>query len=788
MATETETVRSTSELAALVDHERLVPIMPMVYVAWSDGDLTPDEIRNIRRAASESDWLDEEAKEKLADWLDPEHPPDAKRLNRLLRAIQSAAGEMEPGERIGLADLGVRIAELDQQREEGLEEGEVRDETLEALEDIEDALGMASEDACRGLLSSRLERPKAPVDEPDPAFEKAAMRQVLDGPWCDTWNRMRELLQGDEFEYVRDVSKEEYREKVYEWLQILADEGLGALAYSEAGSQEGGMGEFITSFEALAMFDQSLVVKYGVQFGLFGGSINFLGGDRHRQEYLPRVADLELPGGFAMTELGHGSNVRDIETVARYDPETDEFVVDTPCETARKEWIGNAAAHGEMVTVFAQLEVGEERHGVHAFLVPIRDDDGEALPGVRIEDCGHKMGLNGVDNGRLWFDEVRIPRDNLLDRYGSVDEEGEYSSPIPSEGKRFFTMLGTLVGGRVSVAGASLTAMKSALAIATRYGAMRRQFGSPGEPERAILDYRTHKRRLMPQIAAAYGLSFSMHYLKQRYLDKTDEDSREVEALAAGLKAYATWTARDAIQTARECCGGMGYLTENRIAQLRRDIDIYTTFEGDNTVLMLLVARGLLGEFKSQFEDERFFSMVRYVASQAATAVQDLNPVVTRITDRGHLRGAEFQRDALSYRENDLVRSAAQRLQARLQDGMPAFEAAVDIQDHLVALAHAHVERVVLDQFQAGIEGCDSPELTDQLELLRSVWAMDRIYEDIGWYLEAGFVEPVKSRAIRTELNEVCEEAREQAVHYVDSFGLPNSCLSAPIAFEEQSL
>src|SRR5699024_9219310 len=124
---------------------------------------------------------------------------------------------------------------------------------------------------------------------------------------------------------------------------------------------------------------------------------------------------------------------------------------------------------------------------------PIRDAEGRPRPGVRIEDCGHKMGLNGVDNGRLYFDNVRIPRDNLLDRYASVSPEGDYDSPITGDDKRFFTMLGTLVGGRISVAAASVTAARKALAIAIRYGALRRQFGSGDGTETRILDYRTHQ-------------------------------------------------------------------------------------------------------------------------------------------------------------------------------------------------------------------------------------------------------------------------------------------------------
>ena len=771
---------ATEQLVELTEDRQLMPIMPMIYMAWSDGDLTDDEIESIRGKAAEGEWLESAARDRLADWLDPEDPPSARQLNELLHLLQKATEDLPTGDRLSLADLGVHIARLEQEGD-----GEVRPVTREALEELEEAIGLHSEDACQELLAPKTVRPKVPIEEPEAAFDLERMTEQLDGEFGEQWERMRELLAGDQFAYVDEMQSGAYREQVLDWLEVLAEEGLGGLSYPESVGGEGDLGKFITTFESLAMFDQNLVVKFGVQFGLFGGSILFLGTEEHHEEDLPKVASLELPGGFAMTEKGHGSNVRDIETVARFDADNDAFVITTTCEEARKEWIGNAAAHGQMVTVFAQLEIGDESYGVHPFLVPIRDEDGEAMPGVKIEDCGHKMGLNGVDNGRLWFDQVRVPRQNMLDRHGQVDDDGQYQSAIPSESKRFFTMLGTLVGGRVSVAAASVTAMKSAVGVAVRYGARRRQFGPAGEPEQAILDYRTHQRRLMPKVAMGYALTFAMQHLKQRYLDRTEEDQREVEALAAGLKAYSTWQANDAIQTARECCGGMGYLTENRIADLRKDVDIYATFEGDNTVLMLLVARGLLGEFEHQFSDERFFSIIRYVANQAATAVQELNPVTTRNTDESHLRSPDFQGAAFRYREQDLVRSAAQRLQTRIGNDMSAFEAAVEVQDHLMSLAEAHIERVVYEQFQAAVEECDDDDVAAQLELLRNVFALDRLHEEIGWYLEAGYVDPPKSKAIRTQLNAVCKEAREQAVHLVDAFGIPKEVLSAPIAFDD---
>jgi acyl-CoA oxidase len=206
-----------------------------------------------------------------------------------------------------------------------------------------------------------------------------------------------------------------------------------------------------------------------------------------------------------------------------------------------------------MAVVFAQLSAGGEARGVHAVLVPIRDSEGEALPGVRLEDCGPKLGLNGVDNGRIWFDHVRVPRENLLDRYATVAADGTYFSPIENPTKRFFTMLGTLIQGRVSVSGASISASKVALTLAVRRALERRQFGVPGEPEALLMDYRTHQRRLLPALAKVYALHFAQEEVVARLHrvftsdEELDREKRELETLAAGLKAVATWP------TSRRC-------------------------------------------------------------------------------------------------------------------------------------------------------------------------------------------------------------------------------------------
>ena len=188
-----------------------------------------------------------------------------------------------------------------------------------------------------------------------------------------------------------------------------------------------------------------------------------------------------------MTETGHGSDVQALETTATYDPESEEFVIDSPTPTSRKDYIGGAAETAQVATVFAQLITAGDGHGVHCFVVPIRDDGGNDLPGVTTGDCHYKGGLPGVDNGRIQFDHVRIPRENLLNKYADVAEDGTYSSPIENPGRRFFTMLGTLIRGRVTVAGSAGAAARVALAIATRYALERRQFEAPGDDHEVLI-------------------------------------------------------------------------------------------------------------------------------------------------------------------------------------------------------------------------------------------------------------------------------------------------------------
>ena len=756
-----------SDIPILPSDPAALPFLPLIYVAWADGDLSPEEVSQISDRILDTHSIRPDTRQSIRAWLDPEAPPPPRALAALLDHVRSRAAELDGSAGRTLAQLGQAM-------------GDPSEETLAALEAVEEALGVVATEAARELL----DEDAASETARSSGFDPADMKRLLDGEYGEFRDEVRELLCGPEFERLYGESKEVRRERVLQWLLVLAGRGLGSLSYPKSCGGQDDMARFAVAFEMLAYFDLGMTIKFGVQFGLFGGAIRGLGSERHHAKYLTDAGTLALPGCYAMTELGHGSNVFDLETEARYDAETGEIVVHTPTDAAHKDYIGNAAAHGRMAVVFAQLIVGDQRHGVHAVLVPIRDEEGRTLPGVRIEDCGEKLGLNGIDNGRLWFDQVRVPRENLLNRHGDITAEGEYVSPISSVTKRFFTMLGALVAGRVSVALAGLSAMKSGLAVAVRYGEQRRQFGAAGEQEVRLLDYRTHQRRLLPRVATAYALDFALKDLTRRFVDASAETQREVESMAAGLKAYATWENNAALQECRECCGGQGYLAVNRFADMRADTDIFCTFEGDNTVLMQLVAKSLLSDYKRQFEDARAFTLLKYVAKRAADAVGEPNPVTARTTDSEHLRSSDFLLEAFRYREQRLVGSLARRLRQRLQDGMDSFHAFTECQDHAMSAARAHVERLVLERFAEGVQACGEASLRPELQKLLALFGLSKLEADRAWFLEAGYVTSAKSQAVRAEVNTLCGELRPAALNLVDGFGIPDRLLAAPIAVQ----
>ncbi len=628
-----------------------------------------------------------------------------------------------------------------------------------------------------------------------------SLRSVLDGPYAAARDVSRDQLAATGVLTDPTMSLDEQRTRVREAVLALASTGLPGAGFATSHGGTGDIAATLVGFEMLVHSDVSLMVKAGVQWGLFGGAIENLGTERHHAAYLPRVISGDLLGCFAMTETGHGSDVQSIETTATYDPATGEFVIDSPTPTARKDYIGGAAHDATLAAVFAQLVTagpGEtpESRGVHCLLVPIRDADGRDLPGVTTSDCGVKGGLNGVDNGRIVFDQVRVPRENLLDQYATVAEDGTYSSPIENPNRRFFTMLGTLIRGRVSIAGASGAAARHALTLAVRYALKRRQFGRPGtDGETLLMDYRTHQRRLLPALARAYALQTAQNDLVGTLAriqgggtpaDPTEQ--RELEALAAGVKAYASWHATATIQECREACGGAGYMAANRLTSLKADTDVFTTFEGDNTVLMQLVGKELLTGYADEVRGLDPVGMASFAVANAAEVVLERTPVaplVARLRDATRREGDEpdlldrgTQLSLRTDREEHLLETLARRMQAaRKATGEEAFTAVNQAQDHLVHLGRAHVERVVLESFVATVGEVEDDETREILDAVCDLYALSVVEQDKAWFLEHRRLSVGRAKNVTTSVNALCERLRPYAGDLVDAFGIPENLL-----------
>ncbi len=763
---------TTGRCTDLTSRDALAPFLPLLHAAWCDAELSPAELRELRQAIEATPDLEQRCRDAVAAWLDPDNPPDAEELATLSAHVRH---RIEPPDGpMGPVELGLRLV------------GSVDQATVEALGRANLAVGPfePGTDLFRrhGAPSPGL----GPLPEAgEPPFDADALRALLDGPHADVKNRVRALLALPEFRTPWGIPTDDYRALVHRWTRRLAAEGIGGLGMPVEHGGGGDPGGFVAAFGVLGHHDLSLLTTFGVQFGLFAGSVLRLGTDRHHRSILPGAIDLSIPGCFAMTETGHGSNVGDLEVTATFQHGDDRFLLDTPSDSGRKDYIGNAL-HAQRAVVFARLVVGEHDHGVHAFDVPLRSSEGETLPGIRIEDAGEKVGLNGVDNGRIWFDQVSIPREGLLDRYADIDSSGRYESSISSPGRRFFTTLGTLVGGRVSVAVASISAAETALAIAVRYATRRRQFQTTPGSETPIIEYRTHQRRLMPRLAVTIAYHLALADLVDDYVAHESEqgdtglDRRTLEARAAGLKAFATWHALDVIGEARQACGGQGYLAENRLGALRDDADVFTTFEGDNTVLAQLLAKSLLTDYRSSFEDLTPARLLRYVRDRVNSAITGSIPIVGAVD--ADLSRRASRRELLRRRASHSVETLARRVKVRTDDGMHAAHAFLDVQPHALHAARASVECWVVEAVDAAIEGIANPELAQlmgEVVTLAAAWAVE---DDLGWFLQHGLLNPDGGSQVRDLVVDRSASVSLHARHLVDAFGIPDEVIAAPIA------
>ncbi|MBK8701282.1 MAG: acyl-CoA dehydrogenase family protein [Saprospiraceae bacterium] len=748
----------------------LTPILPLLYVAWVDAVLSPSEIRLIRQQGLQY-ALSEEDRGFMLKFTDAMQPPSENQLSALLDLIRDRAAGLPETELENLAELGYRLAE----------QGHTRDtfekNTYKGLTALCEALALDRPDTATKLLAKL--GWKEPKDLKDQAhFDAPLWSKILDYRQYEIKQKVRTLLNDPLFTRPEGKDKSIQRQHTLEGIKMLAGQGFGSMAYGKDYGGKEDMEAYMAVFETLCFYDLNYAVKFGVQFGLFGGTVWKLGTDLHHMRYLRDIGTGHLLGCFAMTETGHGSNVKDIETTAVYQETEKTLIIHSPTFTAGKEYIGNAL-HATMAVVFAQLMVKNINHGVHAILVPLRDEYGNTLPGITIKDCGYKMGLNGIDNGRIWFNNVSVPKENLLNRFGDITETGEYKSPIAQDNKRFFTMLGSLVGGRICVGLGALNASIASLALAVNYAHERRQF-RPDEDtiETLLIDYPSHQHRLMPLLVKSLVFHNALSSLASQFVNGPESDIRKIETKAAGLKALASWHCTRTIQECREACGGKGYLSENRFGDLKADSDIFTTFEGDNTVLLQLVAKGLLTEFNQSFNDDGFRGMLRYLGNKIGFTLSEINVYQSRKTRENHLLDDDFLSDALRYREKKQRITLAERMRKYIREKVSPHEAFLKCQVHMGEAARSYIERLAYRDMIKRIDQLNASPEKELLIKLTRFYALTIIMENRYWFLENDYMDGTKTKAIRRLYSRFMEEIKGVSKDILSAFNLPGHLTS----------
>ncbi|GJJ75981.1 acyl-CoA oxidase [Entomortierella parvispora] len=511
---------------------------------------------------------------------------------------------------------------------------------------------------------------------------------------------------------------------------------------------------------------------------LFKQAFTYCATPEQQDKWMADIEDWRVMGCFAMTELGHSSNLPGLETTSTFDRSTDEFVIHSPTQTSTKWWIGMAGRTATHTVAMCRTLVDGKDYGPNWFYVPLRDrKTGHLLPGIVCGDVGQKASRQGLDTGYIQFTQVRIPRGNMLQRWASFTPQGVFKpSPNP------VLAYSPLTTERFATLNSHKVTLAQSLTIAVRYGAVRRQ----GTRDEQIIDYQTHQANLMPGLAFIHLLSIVERDVCEKWDEVQEMAHTNVEqflhelpdqhGIAASFKAALSWYVTEALESCRRSCGGHAYSAYNAFPGLIGDYNIVTIGGGDNVVLMQQSARYLISSLKKAMTGHQVHGSVDYMNAHMYFS----SVTKTSFQDPRDLLNHEFFIDALTW----ACLKKATGLKKVLENAGTHFEEVwIENQTELIRLADINTWRYFLVVFHRVIEREKErkPEvyaLFKRMGLLMGTFILKR-YMDV--FLEEGYFDGSHAKFIRELHLDQCKDLRKEAVALVDSWAIPDFALQAPI-------
>eukprot|EP00434_Breviolum_minutum_P039161 symbB.v1.2.034764.t2/scaffold4548.1/size38217/1 len=496
--------------------------------------------------------------------------------------------------------------------------------------------------------------------------------------------------------------------------------------------------------------------------------------DEQQAIWLPRAEGWEIIGCYAQTELGHGSNVRALETTATFIPDTDEIEIHSPSLTSTKWWPGAMGRTANYAIVYARLIVQGRDLGIHNFMVQIRDlQTHKPMMGVEVGDIGPKIGYNNQDNGFCRFHHVRIPRSHMAMRHVTLHPDGRYEAV---EGRRTASY-SAMTSVRVEIVLITGSVLSMACTIAIRYSAVRRQgFTSKDDgSEMCILDYTMQQERLLPLLATAYAFHCAAATMRAIL---ASGDAATLHVASSGLKALCSRIAGDGIETCRRACGGHGYLAVSGLPELLGTYLQNVTVEGENYMIAQQTTRGLLkllssspsSVFVNAWEGEHS----GYLHSTMASARCEAK------TSKDFL-SMELQCAAYCQRAAWLLSHLQQRLQHAQAGGATAVDAWNSCCPDVIRVSEAHCFYVLVRSFWRSIQQLGKSPIAAVLENCCHLFALWWMRENLGDFLESGFLTVQQAGLLRDEVNNLFPVLRPDAVSLVDAWGHSDHCLNSAL-------